>query len=94
LKFSSYKQDKSFCNILGGISCEILTRLSVKEIADKPLKGLVHIINGAGKRRFTDPHQTAKELKKAARNSYRLPNCMKKPMNVILAVSLDTINTL
>jgi len=94
-KFSNYKQDSPFSNIFGKTSSTLLTQFySTDEIAAMPLEDLTSFLTEKGKNRFVSPISMAKELKRVANISYRLPNQMKQPINFILASSLHTIRSL
>jgi transposase len=94
-KFSNYKQDSPFSNLFGKTSSTLLTEFySTDEIASMSPEDLTTFLIEKGKNRFVDPISIAKELKRVANLSYRLPDQMKQPINFILASSLHTIRSL
>jgi transposase len=95
LKFSNYSHENPFSNIFGTASGAILTEFhSVEEIATTSLEELACFLAKKSKNRFVDPTSIAKELKKIANCAYRLPTCLKEPINLILGSSLETIRAL
>lgn len=94
-KFSNYKQDSPFSNLFGKTSSTVLTEFySTDEIVSMSLEDLTSFLTEKGKNRFVEPLSIAKELKRIANLSYRLPDQMKQPINFILASSLHTIRSL
>ncbi len=96
LKFSELavldKDDKPFYNTYGATLAAVLTEfLSLYDIAYAPTQDLVAFIKEKGKNRFSDPHETAKLLQKAARDSYRLDKVLYEPLNVAIASSFNVI---
>lgn len=95
LKFNTFCQDKVLSNTFGAASGAILTEfLSPEEIAARPLDELIDFLMEKGKSHFSNPEPTAKALKKAAHNAYRLQGSILEPVNLILATSLQTIRAL
>lgn len=98
LKFSQLsvldKEDKPFSNNYGATSMAVLTEfLSLDDITYAPLEDLVAFVKEKGRNRFKDPEATAKLLKKAARDSYRLDKVLYEPLNISLASSFNVIKT-
>jgi len=84
LKFSELavldKEDRPFSNTYGVTASAILTEyLSLDDITYSSVEDLVEFIRKKGKNRFSDPENTAKILKKAARDSYRLDKILYEP---------------
>ena len=97
LKFSEYtRQDKKpFSNIFGAASRAVLQEFaSIEEIAAIPVDDLVEFIDVKGKRRFPNPTENARKLQLVAHDSYRLPQAMQQPINLILGLSLRHITFL
>lgn len=94
-KFSNYKQESPFSNVFGKASSAVITEIfSTEEMVSMPLKELASFLVEKGKNRFGDSLFIAKELKKIAGLSYKLPDQMKEPINFVLSTSLNTIRTL
>ncbi|NMA50038.1 MAG: IS110 family transposase [Tissierellia bacterium] len=98
LKFSQLaildKEEKPFSNNYGATSKAVLTEfLSLDDITYAPLDELVTFVKEKGKNRFADPQATAKLLKKAANDSYRLDKVLYEPLNISLASSFNVIKT-
>ena len=96
LKFSELavldKGDKPFSNTYGATSAAVLTDfLSLDDITYAPIENLVAFVREKGKNRFSDPHETARILQKAARDSYRLDKVLYEPLNVAIASSFNVI---
>ena len=98
LKFSELatmeKDEHPFSNIYGATSTAVLTEFfSLDEIAYSSMEDLIAFVSEKSRNRFSDPHQTAKLLKKAARDSYRLDKVLYEPLNVALASSFNIMRT-
>lgn len=94
-KFSNYKQDSPFSNLFGNTSSAVITEFySTDEIVSMSLEELSFFLIKKGKNHFANPIAIAKELKRIATLSYKLPDQMKQPINFILASSLHTIRSL
>lgn len=99
LKFSQLavldKEDRPFSNTYGVTASAILTEyLSLDDITYSSVEDLVEFIRRKGKNRFSDPENTAKILKKAARDSYRLDKVLYEPLNVAIASSFNLVKAL
>jgi len=99
LKFSQLvtldKEDKPFSNTYGATSAAVLTEfLSLDDITYSSIEDLVAFVREKGKNRFSNPLETAKLLKKAARDSYRLDKVLYEPLNVSIASSFNVIKAL
>jgi transposase len=99
LKFSELallnKEDKPFSDTYGVTSATVLTEfLSLDDITYSPVEDLVEFVSAKGKNRFSDPVKTAKLLKKAANDSYRLDKVLYEPLNVSIASSFNVIKAL
>lgn len=74
---------------------ELVTRFhSPEEIAHTPLDQLSMFVAQHSKNHIPDPILAAREIQKAARHAYRLPDKLKNPVNRILASTLRTIRHL
>ncbi|MCL6453718.1 MAG: IS110 family transposase [Alicyclobacillus sp.] len=91
LKFSGLRQDSPFSNTFGTTSLAVIQELEPEQIASMPLEDLVAFLVEKGRNRFDDPEETARELQKLARNSFRLDKVMKDPVNLSLSVTLSVI---
>ena len=86
------KDDRPFSNIFGATSMAVLSEfLSLDEITYMPLEDLVNFISEKSKNHFVDTEHTAKLLKKAARDSYRLDKTLYEPINTAIASSFSII---
>jgi transposase len=99
LKFSELavldKGDKPFSNTYGATSAAVLTDfLSLDDITYAPVEDLVAFVKEKGKNRFSDPHETARILQKAARDSYRLDKVLYEPLNAAIASSFNVIRAM
>jgi transposase len=99
LKFSELavldKGDKPFSNTYGATSAAVLTDfLSLDDITYAPIENLVAFVKEKGKNRFSNPHETARILQKAARDSYRLDKVLYEPLNVAIASSFNVIKAM
>lgn len=99
LKFSEYatldKEERPFSDTYGATSAAVLTEfLSLDDITYTSIEKLVEFVKEKGKNRFSDPVKTAKLLKKAARDSYRLDKVVYEPLNVSIASSFNIIKAL
>lgn len=97
LKFSELQlldgDDRPFSDIYGATSSSILTEyLSPEEIVAAPEEELLQLLAQKSRNRIPDITQTAALLKKAARDSYRLDQCLYEPLNVSLASSFNCID--
>lgn len=97
LKFSELAADKDnnpFSNTFGATSEAVLKDfLSTDDIINLSLEDLVAFIDSKGRSHFTDPEKTAKLLKQAATNSYRLDKCLYEPLTISIASSFNCIST-
>jgi transposase len=94
-KFSSLDSSKVFSNTFGATSIAVISDFfSVDHINSMPLEELAHFLMSKGKNKFDDPEYIAKELKAAARSSYRLSKTVNDSVNQLLAVRLVGIRSL
>lgn len=91
LKFSGLRQDNPFSNTFGATSLAVIQELEPEQIAAMPLEDLVALLVDKSRNRFADPEQTARELQKVARRSFRLDKVMQDPVNLSLSVTLSVI---
>lgn len=90
LKFSNFRQAagrKSFHKA----SLDMLDEFTADEIAETPLEELVKFVLSHGNNRFAEPEEFVKELKTAARNSYRLNPKMEDAVSVALSMTIENI---
>lgn len=94
-KFSSLDSSKVFSNTFGSTSLAVITDFfSVDDINDMPLEDLANFLMEKGKSKFENPDRIAKELKAAAKSSYRLSKTVTDSLNQLLAVRLVGIRSL
>ncbi|MDR2023724.1 MAG: IS110 family transposase [Hungatella sp.] len=94
-KFSSLDSSKVFSNTFGSTSLAVITDFfSVDDINDMPLEDLANFLMEKGKSKFENPDRIAKELKAAAKSSYRLSKTVTDSLNQLLAVRLVRIRSL
>ena len=91
LKFSGLRQDNPFSNSFGTTSLAVIQELEPEQVVQMPLQDLVDFLVDKSRNRFENPEETAKELQKVARNSFRLDKVMKDPVNLSLSVTLSVI---
>lgn len=90
-----YQDKRPFSNPFGATSRVVIQSFSSgEEIAALPFNDLVEFIDHHGKRRFADPGHTARKLLQVAHNSYRLPEPLQQPIQIILNLSLQHISAL
>ncbi len=95
LKFSAYKQQKTFSNEFGATSKAILTDfLTTDEIADTSVEKLTEFIIEHGKNRFADPDEIVKKIKAMARKSYKIRPELAKSVNLVLAMTMKNITVM
>jgi transposase len=94
-KFSSLDSSKIFSDTFGATSIAIISDFfSVDEIDNTPLDELAAFIMKKSKNSFDNPEQVAKDLKAAARSSYRLSKTVNNSVNQLLAVRMIGIKSL
>lgn len=93
IKFSEYKK-LPFSNTFGNTSLALFTEFDVEDIIELSTEELIDFLIEKGKNRFSDPEAYAKEIKKIARNCYRVDRKIKDTINLILETSLETIKAL
>ena len=95
LKFSAYKQQKTFSNEFGTTSQALLTDfLTADEIANTDVETLAEFIIKHGKNRFPKPDEVVKKIKAMARKSYRIKPELAKSVNLVLAMTLKNITAM
>lgn len=97
LKFSELQllegDDRPFSDIYGATSAAVLTEfMSPQEIIDSSEEELLSFLARKSRNRITDISRTSGLLRKAARDSYRLDQCMYEPLNISLASSFNCIH--
>lgn len=98
LKFSELQlleaEEKPWSNLYGATSSAVLTEyLSPQEIVDATEEELLAFLAAKSKNRISDLSKTTQLLRKAARDSYRLDQCLYEPINISLASSFHCIET-
>ena len=94
LKFSELAilkdHNSPFSDTFGATASAVLTEfLSTDDIVSMSTDDLVDFVCLKSKNRFVDPLNTAKLLKQAASNSYRLDKCLYEPLTVSIASSFN-----
>jgi transposase len=69
----------------------LLEEFTANELLDKPLEELLEILIANTNNRFENPQGFLDELRKAARNSYRLSSKMNDSVSIALSMTLDNI---
>jgi len=98
LKFSELQllddDNQPFSNLYGATSSAVLTEfMSLQDIMDSSEEDLLQFLAKKSRNRIADISKTSALLKKAARDSYRMDQCMYEPLNVSLASSFNCIQT-
>lgn len=94
-KFSSLDSSKVFSNTFGATSLAVITEfMSVDDINSMPLDKLTEFISEKGKHKFTNPDETAKALKSAAKGSYRLGKVANDSVNQLLSIRIAGIRAI
>lgn len=94
-KFSSLDSSNVFSNTFGATSIAVISDFfSVDDINEMSLEELADFLMEKSKNKFEDPQRIAKELKAAARSSYRLSKTVNDSVNQLLAVRLVGIRSL
>jgi transposase len=95
LKASEYARIKPFSDLFGVTSRAVIQDFtSLEEIAVLPLSDLAAWIDERGRHNFPDPEANARKLQQVARDSYVLPSALEAPVNLILRLSLQTMDGL
>lgn len=91
LKFSDFT--KVFSDNFGATAVEVLLEFkTTEEIVNSSLEDLTEFLISASNNSFKNPELIAKELKAAARNSYRLDKMAYDSINISIASSMNLIN--
>lgn len=98
LKFSEYallhKDEHPFSNKYSATAEAILTEFTTNEdLVNSSVEQLVAFVNSKSRGRIVDPDETAKLLQAAARNSYRLDQCLYEPLTISIASSFNCISS-
>jgi len=95
LKCSRLAQACPLSSPLGASAAALVTEYySAEEIAAAPLEELAQFLAEKSRNRIATLEIVAAEFQKAARDSYKLPDKLKDPVNRILASTLQTIRHL
>ena len=90
LKCSEYRKAAGR-RTFGKASVALFNEFTTEELVHKPLEELLEVILANTNNRFVDPEAFAKEIKRAARNSYRLSPKMQDSVGVALAMTCENI---
>ncbi len=98
LKFSEFamlgKGEHPFSDKYGATAEAILTEFKTNEdIVNNSVEELAEFINSKSHGRIAEPEETAKLLKTAARNSYRLDECLYDPLTISITCSFNCISS-
>lgn len=95
LKASEFTRIRPFADVFGKASRAIVEEFtSMETIAAMPFEQLVTFIDDKGKHRFADPSANAAKVQQVAQQSYCLPSELQMPLNLILKLSGQRINSL
>lgn len=95
LKFSEMTvgDDRPFSDTFGATAEAVLREfLSVDDIVSASPQELIDFVGSKGHNRFVDPERTAKLLRQAAKNSYRLDKCLYEPLTISIASSFNCVS--
>jgi len=92
LKFPGWVQNRPI-KTLGKSAMDVLSEFSLDEITWTPLEELVLFVAKAGKNRSPDPEKIAREIKRAARESYRLRPDLASSVQFIMESIMINIRT-
>lgn len=98
LKFSEFamlgKGEHPFSDKYGATAEAILTEFKTNEdIVNSSVEELAEFINSKSRGRIAEPEKTAKLLQTAARNSYRLDECLYDPLTISITCSFNCISS-
>ena len=98
LKFSEFamlgKGEHPFSDKYGATAEAILTEFKTNEdIVNNSVEELAEFINSKSHGRIAEPEETAKLLQTAARNSYRLDECLYDPLTISITCSFNCISS-
>lgn len=89
LQASDYTVDRAFSDVFGKTSQAVLKEFpSLETVAAMPFDDLVEWLDVKGKRRFADPEDNARRLRRIAQDSYQLPPEWLAAVNTALSLSL------
>jgi transposase len=96
LKFSEFallrNDEHPFSDKYGAAAEGILTEFMTNDdLVSTPLENLVDFIYSKSRGRIAEPAQTADIIRTAARNSYRLDQCLYEPLTISIASSFNCI---
>jgi transposase len=96
LKFSELAlsiEDKPFSDTFGATAEAVLKEfLSTDDIVGQTPQELVDFVNDKGRGHFANPEHTAKVLRQAASNSYKLDKCLYEPLTISIASSFNCVS--
>lgn len=93
LKFSEYKK-LPFSTTFGVTSTSLLTEFDPESLSSMPEEELIDFLITKSKDKFDNPEEFASEIKKIARNCYKVNKRVGNAVNTILKISLQTIKGL
>jgi len=96
LKFSEFalleKSQHPFSDKYGATAESILTEYkSTEDLVNASVEELVEFVDSKSRGRITDPVRTVELLQAAARNSYRLDQCLYEPLTISISCSFNCI---
>lgn len=85
-------KDNGSTSVFGAAMMDILTdELTLDEIAEMEINGLVELLQSKGKGRFGNPEKLAKTIKSAIRGAYRLGSVVMDSVDAILRMYAELI---
>jgi transposase len=91
LKCSDWKRGRPFSNLFGATSAALLTEFTTAELKAMTHDQLVDLISRRGRRRFDDPHATARAVQQVLRSSYPIEPQMDEMITATLATAWEHI---
>lgn len=86
------RNELPFSNMFGATSSAILEEfISPDQIAESSIEELMDFISSKGKNHTKNPESKVNALQKAIRSSYRLDQTAYEPINIAIALSINTI---
>ena len=93
-KYSELAQNPDFKNTSATMLNLVSDFESVDDLANVPLEELSAYIEKSGRGRFADPEAVAKQIRAAAKGSYRLPKTINDSVNQAMSASIATMRAM
>ena len=94
LKYSELAQNPNLKNTSATMLNLVSDFESVDDLADVPLEELSAYIEKSGRGRFADPETVAKQIRAAAKGSYRLPKTVNDSVNQAMSASIAAMRAM